>query len=354
MPLSQGRSAVAVAALFAVTSAADAQVTRHNVSGDSVAIYNLVGEVRIEGGTGKAVTVEVTRQGRDSGQLRIETGPIRGRETLRVIYPDDEIVHPSRDGYWNTEMRVREDGTFGDNGRHSDRSGHSVRIRSRGNGTEAAANLRITVPKGQTVAVYLGVGRAAVSNVDGKLRVDVASADVTAERTKGVLIVDTGSGEVTVTDAEGDVNLDTGSGTVSVTKVKGPSLNIDTGSGEVNATDVDATDVNIDTGSGSVDLRNVKARTLRVDTGSGDVDVQLLAPPQDIEIDTGSGSVTLAVPDGLSARVEIETGSGGIDLGFPVQVRRLESDHVVGTIGDGKGTLRIDTGSGSIRLIKTS
>jgi hypothetical protein len=54
----------------------------------------------------------------------------------------------------------------------------------------------------------------------------------------------------------------------------------------------------------------------------------------------------------LSAQVEIETGSGGIDLGFPVQVRKLESDHVTGTIGDGRGRLRIDTGSGGVRLIK--
>jgi DUF4097 and DUF4098 domain-containing protein YvlB len=262
-------------------------------------------------------------------------------------------VHPSRDGWWNTELRVRDDGTFGDGGRGMGRVGHTVRIRSRGDGVEAAADLRITVPRGQTVAVYLGVGRASVSNVDGRLRVDVSSADVTAERTKGQLIIDTGSGEVTVTDAEGDVSLDTGSGSVSATRIKGTRLNIDTGSGDVTATDVDATDVNIDTGSGGVDLRGGKARTLRVDTGSGDVDVRLLAPCDEIDIDTGSGSVTLAVPEGLSAQVEIETGSGGIDLGFPVQVRRLESDHIVGTIGDGRGRLRIDTGSGSVKLIKS-
>lgn len=353
MPWFGSRKLVLVAALTIAAGAASAQTSRHNVSGDSVAIYNIVGEVRIEGGTGSAVTVEVTRTGRDAEQLRVETGPIRGRETLRVIYPDDDIIHPSGSGSWNTEMRVREDGTFGDGGRGFPRSGHSIRIRSRGDGVEAAANLRITVPRGQKIAVYLGVGRAAVSNVDGRLRVDVAAADVTAERTKGQLFIDTGSGEVTVTDAEGDVSLDTGSGSVSATRVKGASLIIDTGSGEVTASAIDATDVNIDTGSGSVDLRDIKARTLRVDTGSGDVEVRLLAPCDDIDIDTGSGGVTLAVPEGLSAQVELETGSGGIDLGFPVQVRRLESDHVIGQIGDGKGRLRIDTGSGSIRIIKS-
>jgi DUF4097 and DUF4098 domain-containing protein YvlB len=278
---------------------------------------------------------------------------LRGRETLRVLYPDADIVHPSRNGSWNTELRVRDDGTFGDShGRGERRSGHTVRIRSRGDGVEAAADLRVTVPRGQRVAVYLGVGKAFVSNVDGQLRVDVSSADVTAERTKGELIIDTGSGEVQVTDAEGDVNLDTGSGSVAATRIKGTSLRIDTGSGEVNATDVETGDLNIDTGSGSVDIRNARVRTLRVDTGSGDVDVRLLAASDDIEIDTGSGSVTLGVPDGYSAQVEIETGSGGIDLDFPVQVRRLESDHVIGRIGEGRGRLRIDTGSGSVRLIK--
>jgi hypothetical protein len=340
------------AALTAV-AAVQQQSNRYTVSGDSVAIYNLVGELKVEGGSGSAVTVEIARVGRDADQLRVETGPIRGRATLRVIYPDEDLVLPGRaSGWWSTELRVRDDGTFNDGDRGFGRSGRRVRIRGRGDGLEAAADLRIVVPRGQKIAVYLGVGRATIANVDGRLRVDVSSADVTADHTKGQLNIDTGSGEVQVTDAEGDINIDTGSGTVSATRIKGTVLDIDTGSGEVNATDVDATDVNIDTGSGSVDLRNARARTLRVDTGSGDVDIRLLAPCDDIDIDTGSGGVTLAVPEGLSAQVEIETGSGGIDLGFPVQVRKLESDHVTGTIGDGRGRLRIDTGSGGVRLIK--
>jgi hypothetical protein len=340
-------------AAVSVLATAQQQSNRYTVSGDSIAIYNLVGELRVEGGTGRDVTVEVTRQGRDAGDLRVETGPIRGRATLRVIYPEEDIVLPGRGtGWWNTEMRVRDDGTFNDGDRGFGRSGRRVRIRSRGDGFEGAADLRVMVPRGQKVAVYLGVGRAIVSNVDGKLRVDVSSGDITAEHTKGQLWIDTGSGEVQVTDAEGEVNIDTGSGSVAVTRVKGTGLSVDTGSGEVNATEVDATDVTIDTGSGSVDLRTIRATTLRVDTGSGDVDIRLTAPCDDIDIDTGSGSVTLGVPEGLSAQVEIETGSGGIDLGFPVQVRKLESDHVTGTIGSGRGRLRIDTGSGGVRLIK--
>src|SRR5207249_2960957 len=70
---------------------------RHTISGDDIAIYNLAGVMRVEGGSGPGVAVELTRGGRDAGKLRVETGPVRGRETLRVIYPDDAIVYHELD-----------------------------------------------------------------------------------------------------------------------------------------------------------------------------------------------------------------------------------------------------------------
>ena len=94
------------------------QPERHTISGDDIAVYNLVGVARIEGGSGSAVVVELSRSGRDLDKLRVETGPVRGRETLRVIYPDDAIVYRGLDFDGNTTLDVREDGTF------NDREGH--------------------------------------------------------------------------------------------------------------------------------------------------------------------------------------------------------------------------------------
>ena len=55
----------------------------------------------------------------------------------------------------------------------------------------------------------------------------------------------------------------------------------------------------------------------------------------------------------IGAEVNLDTGSGEIDLGgLTIQVRRIEQDHVTGTIGDGRGRLSIGTGSGNVRLIK--
>src|SRR5216110_3412730 len=150
---------------------AAAQTSRHVLKGDSVAIYNLVGELRVEAGTGSDVTVEIQRGGADAAKLDEQAGPLRGRETLRIIYPDDVIVMPEWGRGWNTTLRVRDDGTFGDeHGRHDRgswfRDGREVRITGRGRGgLEAYADLRVSIPKGKNVALYLGVGKAFLANV---------------------------------------------------------------------------------------------------------------------------------------------------------------------------------------------
>src|SRR5262245_15129092 len=215
-----------VAGTFLVTPAA-AQTSRHVLKGDSVAVYNLVGELRVEPGSGSDVVVEVRRAGDDADKLEIQSGPLRGRETLRIIYPDDVIVMPDWGRGWNTTLRVRDDGTFGDEGdfehrRGYGREGHEVRITGRSrSGLEAYADLRVTVPKGKTISLNLGVGKAFVSNVEGNIRVSVASADVAADRTRGTLRIATGSGNVDLRTASGDVGLETGSGDITAAGIDG-------------------------------------------------------------------------------------------------------------------------------------
>src|SRR5207302_21705 len=263
------------ALLATLDRAVSQQPERHTISGDDVAVYNLVGVTRIEGGSGSAVVVELTRGGRDLAKLRVETGPVRGRETLRVIYPDDDIVYRGLDFDGNTTLDVREDGTFNDREGHRSGGGaHRVRISGSGRGLEAHADLRVAIPPGKKAAVYLAVGRVSVANVDGDLQVDVSAANVTADHTKGSLRIDTGSGDVKVADVEGDVRLDTGSGNVIVTVPAQFGAHVD-----------------IETGSGGIELRGVSIQTTR----------------REREHLVG------VIGDG-KGRLKIETGSGGITL----------------------------------------
>ena len=356
---------IARALLLAATSVAlavptAAQTSRHVLKGDSVAVYNLVGELRVEAGSGSDVVVEVQRAGADSARLDVQAGPLHGRETLVIKYPEDVIVVPTWGRGSNTTLRVHDDGTFGDpDGRHHHHdgwfnSGREVHITGRSHdGLEAHADLRVSVPAGKSISLFLGVGKAFLSNVNGAFRVYVASADVAADRTRGSLHIATGSGNVDLRTASGDVNLETGSGDITVAGVDGSSLRLETGSGNVTLTDGKAPSVHVETGSGSIEATASAGDELSFETGSGDVNVALVTTFRSVHIETGSGDVTLKVPPTLGAEVDLDTGSGDIDLGgLTLQVRRIEHDHVTGTLGDGKGRVSVETGSGNVRLQK--
>jgi hypothetical protein len=338
------------------------QPERYSLAEGDAAIYNLVGKLRVEPGNG-AVTVEMTRTGADAARLKVAQGEIGGRSTLRVIYPSDAIRYAAGGEKSSTRLRVREDGTFGDfdddnddrherHGRHAGEEGRRVTISSEGPGLAARADLLVRVPRGQRVAVFLAVGAVTVGNVDGDLRVDASSAPVTATGTRGALKIEVGSGPVQVAEATGELDVDTGSGSVDLSRVRGGPLSVETGSGDITATDLESTGLTVETGSGDIRLTGVAAPELSLEAGSGGITAELRRDVASLEVQTGSGDIAIRAPASLGATVEIETSSGDIDTDFPLQVTRRGRDHVSGSIGDGKGTIEIETGSGQVSLLK--
>ena len=358
----------ALAALLIASGRADAQTERRVLSGDRVAIYNLAGKLRVESGDGSDVVVEVMRGGRDGDRLRLEQGTIRGYEALRIVYPSDRIVYPELGRNNRSTINVRDDGTWGNDPSrgergergdresrdYRDRERNQVEISSSGSGLEAYADLRVLVPRGQRIVIHNAAGDARITMVDADLAVEVASSAISAERTRGSLSLDTGSGSVTVTDAQGDIDLDTGSGGVTITGVKGGSLKMDTGSGSIRGGDIDVSDLKADVGSGGVHLERVRASRVNVDAGSGGTELELLSSIEQMKVEAGSGGVTIRLPANLSATVDLETGSGGIDTDFSVQVTKFEQHHIVGRIGDGRGQIKVESGSGAVRLLRSN
>jgi len=326
---------------------------RHLVSGEAVAIYNLVGRVTVTGGGGSDVAIAVSRRGSDAARLAVETGAIdrdgRQWQSLRVVYPSNRIVATSLGSRSRTSLKVRRDGTFGDGGR--DR-GDEVVIAGSGSGLNAAADLAVSIPPGKRVGLYLAVGEVTVTNVQGDLRIDVASAPVTASGVTGSLTVDAGSGAVDVRTIEGELSVDTGSGEVTVTGVRGTRLAVETGSGGVEGSKIIAETVAVETGSGDVMLSDVTAPSVSIETGSGEVTLAMTQAPNLLAVETGSGDVEIRATEDLNAQVEFETGSGDIETDFPVTIRKYSRDSVRGQIGEGKGRVRIETGSGDIRLFR--
>lgn len=330
---------------------------RFTLAGPEVAVYDLVGTMRVVGATtGSDVVAEVSRGGPDAAKLKVETGPIGGHQTLRVIFPGDAIVSRDLGRGSTTRLRVRDDGTFGDDTRRGGgifSRGTEVTISGRGgDGIEAHADVTLRVPAGKRVVVHLAVGDAQVSNVDGDVRVDVAAANVTANDTHGRLSLDTGSGEVRVTDAEGELDLDTGSGDVTLTRVSGKRLTVDAGSGALRGTDVASDVLTLDLGSGGATLANVHSNEISLDSGSGDVDLGLAGDVRSLVVDSGSGDVTIRVPTSLGATIDVDAGSGGVTTDVPITITHKDGSELSGTIGDGNGRIKIDSGSGRVRIRK--
>ena len=341
---------LANAALLALTASASPAVERFTLRGDHIEICNLAGKVRVVQGAGTRAEVLVTRGGEDADQLRIRPDEKNGKSRLHVIYPGRRVVYP-RPHSWGsrTTLWVGSDGCLGKSARSS-LGRRRVTIAGSGSGLRAWADIELRLPRGSRTTVRLGVGEIAAMDVEGDLVLDVATAPVRAERTAGSLLVDTGSGSVELQGNRGDIVVDTGSGSVGLTGLRCGQLKVDTGSGSVTGRDVEAEDLLADTGSGRVELDDVRSGRIGVDTGSGSVQVALLDAPKSLLVDTGSGSVTILGPADLDAEVEIETGSGGIETDYSMKVLVKEHDSLRGTIGEGRGLIRVDTGSGSVRL----
>ena len=330
------------------------QVERIVLEGRDVAVHNLVGALRVEGGSGDRVVVEVTRKGRDGGRLTLATGEVRGRQTLRVIYPSDRITYSEVDWLGRTSFTVNPDGTL-DHYRDGDggwRDRRRVTVDGRGAGLDAHADLRVLVPRGMTVALHQGIGETTVDNVEANLSVDSEAMRIRASRVRGSLRLEAGSGGVQVSDVTGDLQIESGSGGATVNGVRGGAAHFEVGSGGLKGGTFDVTELVAEAGSGGIRLSGVKANRLRVETGSGGSDVQLVGAVSDASLEAGSGGVTLRLPESTSAAVDIEASSGSIQSDFEVKTARLERRALRGTIGSGAGKIRIESGSGTVRLLK--
>lgn len=339
---------LALAALtLPLAVAAVAAQERHTLSGPQVSIWNLAGRAIVEPASGSEVVVEVERGGRNGDRLAVEASGSR----FVIRYPDRDVIYrdADRDGNFEARVSVERDGTFSTNWR--DDAGRTVRIRSSGSGTEAHADLRIRVPKGQHLTLHVGAGRIEARNVEGRIELNSRVLGIEATDMRGRLTASNGSGRITILRSTGDVSASTGSGSIELRDITDGAVRASTGSGSIRGSNIRASRFDGNTGSGSITLDDIGADDLRASTGSGSVRLDLVRNVRDALVRTGSGGVTLALPSDASAELDISTGSGGITTDFPVTMDEIQRNRLRGNIGDGRGgRIRVSTGSGGVRL----
>jgi hypothetical protein len=157
----------------------------------------------------------------------------------------------------------------------------------------------------------------------------------------------TGSGNVDDDGVGENARLNTGSGNIHATGLHG-GFNVETGSGNIYAEQTGQGDVKASTGSGSIELRNLHGG-LRAETGSGNIKLGG-TPTSAWHLETGSGSVDYW-PGDAALTLDAETASGSVHTQRAL-VSQGESDrhHLTGKLNGGGPTVRIETGSGNIRI----
>jgi Toastrack DUF4097 len=183
--------------------------------------------------------------------------------------------------------------------------------------------------------------------VDTILTAQTGSGDVQLADIKSTVKVETGSGNIRADRLGSGSKLETGSGSIEANGLAGASI-LQTGSGEIRGQFSAPGDVIAGTGSGSVQLRNVQGG-LKVETGSGSLDITG-QPTSPWKLETGSGDITLGIGNARFT-LDAATGSGSIKSDLPLQMQgSMDKHHVTGMVNGGGPTLKIETGSGDIRI----
>ena len=352
-------ASIAVASLFLAGNPASAEVTRAlkaELSADPsrpFRVENLAGRMVVRQGAGSKVTVVATVHGEDgktADLLRVQEvrDSKTGQPTLRMMYPlnDYTSYRYGRDGKGGGffERMFSGNSTVTYDGTRVTVSG------SRGLGLYA--DLVIEIPRGAAGTFKNVVGNLEGSNVEGTLKFDSGSGDISLRDFKGDVVADTGSGDVNATAGHGSFKCDTGSGDCRLQTFTGDRIDLDTGSGNVNVTETSARFVKADTGSGTVHLELENSEEIKADTGSGDVSVAAGGSKLTrISADTGSGDVRLKLPPSVGFEMMADVGSGDVTSDFddatPIMQRRKVRGY---RRGDLRVKIDVDTGSGDVSV----
>jgi DUF4097 and DUF4098 domain-containing protein YvlB len=161
------------------------------------------------------------------------------------------------------------------------------------------------------------------------------------------LEANSGSGDIKDDGVGENAKLGTGSGSINATGLQNGFI-VNTGSGNIYAEQTGQGDVKAQTGSGSVELKGIHG-SLHAGTGSGNIKVTG-TPTSDWKLETGSGSVEFWAGN-AAFTLDASTGSGTVHTDQEMAVQgSFDKHHIVGKVRGGGPTVRIETGSGDVRV----
>lgn len=251
------------------------------------------------------------------------------------------------------------------------------------------ATLRVSLPRSvalevRTVSADIGVsgvhGDKILNSVSGRIETVDGKGEIEAETVSGNVLIHGTHDEVQVETTSGSISLAGEAATLEVKSVSGGiesqmnvrEMHVNTTSGSVTipgtvwklegksvsgrfAIGQAAGEVRIETVSGAIGVVGRNLHLMEAESFSGKLEYSgMTALDVRMNLRTRSGSVRVSLPETLSARLKLSSLSGNIRCDFPgVQIIRPQfgpGSSVDATIGDGKGSVEVETLSGGIQI----
>jgi len=212
----------------------------------------------------------------------------------------------------------------------------------------------IIVPRQTHVQCESASGSLKVRDLTGNVNAHTASGSVEAAGIKGAVSLGSASGSVHCDNVSGgDINLDTASGSVHLSNAsEAGTCRAHSSSGSVHLRHVQAGSIHMDSTSGSATGDDINCAQLKAGSSSGHVSAAFSpSAPSNVvaEVSAGSGSINVVLPPAFAGRVDLSANSGSVHIDRPVTIQgNIDKRHIIGTIGDGTGSLSAHTVSGSV------
>jgi DUF4097 and DUF4098 domain-containing protein YvlB len=251
---------------------------------------------------------------------------------------------------------------------------HVAGIEGAVTGKSSNGSIEITDIQG-AVAVRTSYGSITCRNVTGQMtELESSNGSITISELKGSAKVETSYGSISCENfSDGDYHLKSGNGRVAIAHgsvgecdasssygsvvcndVKGDPIKLSSGNGSIEATNVDARDLSLSSSYGAIRARQITTADLTAHSGNGSIEVVCSdSCPADMkaEVRSGYGSVNFTAPPQFAGQVRLSTDYGSVRTARPVTMTgEIDKKNISGTIGEGTGTLHLESSNGSVEL----
>jgi DUF4097 and DUF4098 domain-containing protein YvlB len=209
---------------------------------------------------------------------------------------------------------------------------------------------------GPTALLHSNSGSITAADLKGEAKIVTSFGSITCNSFSGTTLdLKTDSGRIAISDAACRTCLAvTSYGSLACHRVKGDAIKLKSGSGSLDLATVDTPDLDISTSFGSIKAQEITTPKLMASSGSGSINIVCTpATPADLtaEVKSSFGGIDFKAPPAFAGRLDLRTDFGSIHTALPVTISgNIDKKKVVGTVGEGKGLIRLQTGSGSINL----